>query len=126
VRSGDKGVHKVKDVDKVNGVDQVNGGVGDGVRWWGGSGGRWRDSDALDVPSTVTLLTSLTLLSLAARTGSSNVVPRPVVYATPPRPGTSHGQKVVDRVDALSPQPAVTNYRMMNSFSSTHPAPTTT
>jgi hypothetical protein len=66
VRSGDKGVHKVKDVDKVNGVDQVNGGVGDGVRWWGGSGGRWRDSDALDVPSTVTLLTSLTLWSLAA------------------------------------------------------------
>jgi hypothetical protein len=59
VRSGDKGVDKVKGVDEVDGVDEVNGGVGDGGTLEGRQGGA---GNAVDVPPTVTLLTSLTLL----------------------------------------------------------------
>jgi len=59
VRSGDKGVDKVNHVDKVNGVGEVHRGVGDG----GAVVGRQRGAgNAVDVPPTVTLLTSLTLL----------------------------------------------------------------
>jgi hypothetical protein len=81
VRSGDKGVHKVKDVDKVNGVDEVNAGVGNRgapMERQGGAG------NAVDVPPTVTLLTLSTLWSLAAahkaRVTSSHALwcPRPL------------------------------------------------